>query len=91
MTTEYNQGYHDCIRAARVVLRRIAQKRAPIRATELIEAIQHVLNDDTVEYNKGRSAATMYIRELLGPDFLPLYPGDIHEILKRLVISPASS
>ena len=91
MTTEYNRGYHDCIRAARVILRRAAQKRVPVRSTSIIEAIQHVLNDDTVEYNEGICAAILYIRELLGPDFLPLYPGDIHEILQRLVINPSSS
>lgn len=88
MTTEYNRGYHDCIRAARVILRRAAQKRVPVRPTAIIEAIQHVLNDDTVEYNEGSYVAIMHISELLGPEFLPLYPGDIHDILQRLVINP---
>jgi hypothetical protein len=85
MTTEYKRGYHDCIRATRVVLRRIAQKRIPVRSTALIESIRHVLHKDTVEYNKGVSEALLYVQELLGPEFLPLYPGDIHEILQRLV------
>lgn len=90
MTTEYNRGYHDCIRAARVVLRRAAQKRVPVQSTAIIEAIQHVLHKDTVEYNKGVSDALFHVQELLGPEFLPLYPGDIHEILQRLVINQSS-
>ena len=92
MSTEYNRGYHDCIHLVRVMLRQASQKRVPLRASELMEAFQYAMSDDVDDmYRNGQNSALAQVRELLGPNFLPLYPGDIHEILQRLVINPQSS
>lgn len=91
ISTEYNRGFHDYIRSARVMLRRIAQKRVPIRSSEIIKILQQFEKTDNIEYNAGCDDAALRISELLGPDFLPLYPGDIHEILECLDINPPSS
>ncbi len=71
------------------MLRQAGQKRAPVRASDLMEAFQYAMTDDVEDaYKNGRDSALSRVRDLLGPNFLPLYPGDIHEILQRLVINP---
>ena len=91
MTTEYNRGFRDCIHAARVIIRRICQKRIPVRSTDILEAVLNaIVASESPMYNKGVEAGIANIQEILGPAFLPLYTGDLYELLPRLVINPPS-
>ena len=85
MTTEYNRGSQDCIRVARIVIDSCISKKEPVRPNELIEAIYNaVVEGENTEYSVGVADCIERIKGELGPVFLPLYPGDLHELRECL-------
>jgi hypothetical protein len=85
MTTEYNRGYQDCIRVARIVIDACYSKKEAVRPTELTEAIRAATIDgETAWYRAGVDAAIAHIHEKLGPTNMPLYPGDLYELRECL-------
>ena len=85
MTTEYNRGFQDCIRVARIVIDSCISKKEPVKPNELIEAVFNAMIDgETSQYRAGVAACVKIIKEELGPAFLPLYPGDLHELRECL-------
>jgi hypothetical protein len=85
MTTEYNRGYQDCIRAARIVIDSCISKKEPVRPNELMEAIYNAMTDGVnQQYTAGVATCIARIKEELGPLFLPLYPGDLYELRECL-------
>jgi hypothetical protein len=89
MTTEYNRGYQDCIHVARIVIDSCISKKEPVRPNELMKAIHEALIDgEAADYRTGVDACIMRIKKELGPEFLPLYPGDLHELRECLNKKP---
>jgi hypothetical protein len=85
MTTEYNRGYQDCICVARIVIDTCISRKNPVRPNEFIEAIHsEMIIGETLQYSAGVNACIMRIKDELGPLFLPLYPGDLHELRECL-------
>lgn len=85
MTTEYNRGFQDCIRVARIVIDSCISKRDPVRPNELIETIYNaMIEGENPQYSAGVADCIGRIKGELGPLFLPLYPGDLHELRECL-------